>query len=359
MAFRGQDVTAPRLRALLALLADDLGRGATVGRLVTGLWPDEQPENPTKAVQILVSRARTLLGPDVIASTPNGYRLTLTDDQVDTAAVVHHAATSAKHLRHGDHAAAITAADAGLALFDGAQPPEIVLGDPVAELQAGRSVTHESLVRTRVLALARSGHPAEAIDQLRDLAAARPRDEELLLDLMRCEAATVGPSAALERYDTYRRDLRDDLGTDPGPDLQALHQRLLEGDRPVVRHGVEHEPNELLGRDNDLAAVGALLRGSRITSIVGPGGLGKTRLAHAVSRGTDHRTVHFVQLAGVTADGDVVSEVASAVGVRPGPGMPPTRRPRSPPPSDRRWWCSTTANTSSRGSPTWRGNSCR
>src|SRR5665811_1329864 len=131
----------------------------------------------------------------------------------------------------------------------------------------------------------------------------------------RCEAATVGPSAALARYEAYRRSLRDELGSDPGAALQALHQQLLQGESPTVRHGIRQEPNQLLGRADDIAAVTDLLRASRVTSIVGAGGLGKTRLAHVVSRQAEQRAVHFVALAGVTTDDDVVSEVASAVGV--------------------------------------------
>jgi hypothetical protein len=98
----------------------------------------------------------------------------------------------------------------------------------------------------------------------------------VLGELLRCEAATVGPSAALARYEAYRRSLRDELGTDPGPALQALHGQLLQGTSPRVRHGVPHEPNPLLGRDDDIAAVAGLLRSSRVASIVGAGGLGKT-----------------------------------------------------------------------------------
>ncbi|MEU2213128.1 hypothetical protein ABZ566_39415, partial [Streptomyces hygroscopicus] len=104
VAYRGQEVTAPRLRGLLALLAGDVRTGCSTEWLVAGLWPDELPERPGKAVQVLVSRARALLGADVLATTPTGYRLTLTEDQVDSSAVLLHAAASADRARSGDHA---------------------------------------------------------------------------------------------------------------------------------------------------------------------------------------------------------------------------------------------------------------
>jgi predicted ATPase/phage baseplate assembly protein W len=122
------------------------------------------------------------------------------------------------------------------------------------------------------------------------------------------------------RYEAYRRELRDELGTDPGAGLKAVQQELLRGESPVVRHGVPHEPNPLLGRDEDIAAVERLLRASRAVTVVGPGGLGKTRLAHAVSRRAEQRVVYFVPLAGVSADEDVAAEVASALGA--GEGRP-------------------------------------
>jgi predicted ATPase len=85
---------------------------------------------------------------------------------------------------------------------------------------------------------------------------------------------------------------------------------------------VAYEPNPLLGRDDDIAAVAGLLRSVRVTSIVGPGGLGKTRLAQVVSRQAEQRIVHFVPLAGVASDDDVAGEVATALGAG-GPGRPP------------------------------------
>ncbi|MCC8246904.1 ATP-binding protein [Saccharothrix luteola] len=312
VSFRGHEVAGPRLRGLLALLAADLRAGCGAGRLVDGLWPDERPENPPKAVQILVSRARSRLGADVIVRTPTGYRLALTEDQVDSSALLLRAEDSARCSRAGDHAAALSHAAAGLALWNGDPGDD---ADPVTALRAERAAAHRALVRARALALARLGRPAEAAGPLAELVAARPRDEEVLVELLRCEAATVGPATALDRYDAYRRALREELGTDPGPSLRAEHRRLLQGVAPAVRHGVAHEPNTLLGRDEDIAAVQALLRTSRVTSIVGPGGLGKTRLAHAVARRAEASVVTVVPLAAVTTDDDVVHEVAMALGV--------------------------------------------
>jgi predicted ATPase/DNA-binding SARP family transcriptional activator len=324
VAFRGREITSPRLGGLLALLADDLRTGASTARLIEGLWSDERPEHPAKALQVLVSRARAQLGHDVIEATPSGYRLTLAENQVDAGALVLSATACARLSREGDHEAALAHAEAGLALWTVHDDPGTA--DPLSALRTARASTSRWLFRARALSRSRLGRAAEAVDELTELAAERPRDEELLLDLLRSEAATVGPAAALARYEDYRRKMRDELGSDPGPALRELHQQLLQGEAPVVRHGVAHEPNPLLGRDADLAAVAGLLRTSRVTSIVGAGGLGKTRLAHAVSRRAEQRIVHFVPLAGITRDDEVAAEVASAVGGAD-TGGPPSRPP--------------------------------
>ncbi|WP_151481895.1 ATP-binding protein [Streptomyces albicerus] len=321
VAYRGQEVTAPRLRGLLALLAGDLRTGCSTERLVEGLWlPDELPERPGKAVQVLVSRARAQLGADVLVSTPTGYRLTLAEDQVDSSTLLLHAAASADRARAGDHAGSLAAAEAGLALWEGTPDAAGDTDDPVAALRTERAPVHGTLVRARALALARLGRHAEAAGPLAVAASQHPRDEEVLAELLRGEAATAGPSAALMRYEAYRRELRETLGTDPGAQLKVVQQELLRGEAPTVRHGVPHEPNPLLGRDEDIAAVERLLRVSRAVTVVGSGGLGKTRLAYAVSRRAEQRVVYFVPLAGVTADVDVAAEVASALGA--GEGRP-------------------------------------
>ncbi|MEV6835812.1 BTAD domain-containing putative transcriptional regulator [Streptomyces sp. NPDC051133] len=316
VACRGREITAPRLRGLLALLAEDLRGGCSTGRLVEGLWPDELPERPGKAVQVLVSRLRAQVGAELVVSTPTGYRLALEEAWVDSSALLLHEAASTERARAGDHAGALERAEAGLALWDGSGGAGAgeELHDPVAALRLARLPALRSLARSRALALARLGRREEAAAPLADLARELPRDEEVLAELLRCEARTTGRAAALTRYDAYRRRLREQLGTDPGPGLRAVYQELLTADAAPVRHGVPHEPNPLLGREADVAAVAGLLRGSRVVTVVGPGGLGKTRLSHAVSRAAEQPVVHFVTLAGVTADDDVAGEVASAVG---------------------------------------------
>ncbi|MFE0450901.1 ATP-binding protein [Streptomyces sp. NPDC058914] len=320
VACRGREITAPRLRGLLALLAQEPRTGCTTGRLVEGLWPDELPERPGKAVQVLVSRLRAQLGGDVVVSTPTGYRLAVDEERVDSSALLLYEAASAERGRAGDHQGALAQAEAGLALWDGSVGAGVGedLHDPVVALRVDRLRVFRSLVRSRALALARLGRREEAAAPLTELAGELPRDEEVLAELLRCEAATAGRAAALTRYDVYRRGLREELGTDPGPRLRSVYQELLGADAAPVRHGVPHEPNPLLGRDSDIAAVAGLLREVRVVTVVGPGGLGKTRLSHAVSRAAEQPVVHFVPLAGVTADDDVAGEVASAVGAGEG-----------------------------------------
>jgi len=330
VSFGSLEITGSRLQGLLALLAEAPQLGCSTSRLVDALWPDEQPVHPGKALRVLVSRARARLGPRVIASTPGGYCLSLREDQIDASAVLLSASESEKWSRAGDHLTALGHAEAGLALCDGAEGWDAGDGDPLSELRAARVPAYRSLLRARALALSRLGRRGEAAAPLGELILRCPRDEEVLAELLRCEAATAGPAAALARYAGYRQRLRDELGSDPGSALQGVYQELLQAGAPVIRRGVRHEPNPLFGRDHDIAAVAGLLRTSRVTSIVGTGGLGKTRLAHAVSRQAEQRVVHVIELAGVAAGGDVATVVASALGVGEDGGYP-VGRPGAPP----------------------------
>src|SRR5699024_903604 len=72
----------------------------------------------------------------------------------------------------------------------------------------------------------------------------------------------------------------------------------------------------LLGRDDDIAHVHALLNTHRVVSILGPGGLGKTRLAHAIGRQSPQSAVYIIELVGVTDGEDLVSQIGTELGVR-------------------------------------------
>src|SRR5262249_21909636 len=158
------EITGSRLQDLLALLAEDPHVGCSASRLMDALWPDEQPEHPAKALQILVSRARARLGPGVIVNTPAGYRLALRDDPIDASAIVLSASESEKRSRAGDHLAALRQAEAGLALCDGAADwdADAADGHPLTALRAARVPAYRSLLRARALALSRLGRRAEA-----------------------------------------------------------------------------------------------------------------------------------------------------------------------------------------------------
>ncbi|GAA4692040.1 hypothetical protein GCM10023215_31340 [Pseudonocardia yuanmonensis] len=307
VAVDGVAVPGDRPAALLAALAADLPAGCSTGRLVAELWPDDPPADPAKALQVVVSRVRARIGPELIATTPTGYRLALDAADVDAAALLRYAAAA----RATDAAAVLAAADAGLALWSGAGDP--AERGPLGALRAARRGTVAELRRRRALALSRLGRATEALGPLEEQAAAAPRDEELLLELLRSEAAVRGPAVALSRYEDHRRALAEELGTDPGAALRAQQAVLLAESAPVRRRGVVAEPNALLGRDADVAAVLALLRAARVVTVSGPGGLGKTRLAHAVAARADARTVQVVSLAGIRSGVDVAAEVAAAV----------------------------------------------
>ncbi|MEV4454877.1 BTAD domain-containing putative transcriptional regulator [Microbispora sp. NPDC049633] len=309
--WRGQPVVGERAQALLAALAS-APRTVSADRLVVEVWGDDEPANPAKALQVLVSRTRSVVGPETLVTEGGGYRLDVPPDRVD-AGLLRRLTDRARALLTEDPAAAAATAGEALALGIGALPPEG--GGPLAGVRrrAARDLAAARVVLAR--ARSRSGDHDIALPELEEAVRVHPEDEGLLADLLHSEAAVRGTGAALDRFERYRSDLRDRVGSDVGPELRRVHRELLALDNPV-RAGVRFDTTPLLGRDDDLRRVRALLATSRVVSILGPGGLGKTRLAHAVAREAPQPVVHFVELAGVTAPEDLVGEVGSVLGVR-------------------------------------------
>ena len=207
--------------------------------LVELVWGDEAPLNGVKSLQVLVSRVRTACGADSIVTDAAGYRLGAAPDEVDSqrlAALVRDGATALAQ----DASAAAALAREALELTDGL--PGVGDGDagPLADVR--RAAAADATAARVILARAssRTGAHADALPVLELAHTERPRDEPLLADLLRSEAAVRGPAAALERFARYQRDLRERLGADPGELLQQVHRGLLALDRPV-RRGIRYE----------------------------------------------------------------------------------------------------------------------
>ncbi len=312
VSYDGVPVAGARPADLLAALALN-PPGVADHRLVEDVWGDERPAVPGKALQVLVSRLRSQLGADALARADGGYRLLLEPDAVDAWVLDRAVEDASRALADGRATEAVVLAEAATGLLDGVGDTS---GDgALAGLRRAARGRTARVRRTLGLALSRVGRDAAAVGVLTEVLATDPDDAEALEALLRSEASVSGVAPALARYEAYRRGLAERLGLDPDPALQRLQLELLAADEPV-RSGVRYEADELLGREADLVGLRALVRTGRLTTILGPGGLGKTRTAHVLAREATQPRVHFVELVGVSAGDDVVSEVGSALGVR-------------------------------------------
>src|SRR4051794_149680 len=311
VTWHGGPVPGERSHDLLAVLATSAPRVVGDARLLEEVWAERTAPRSTKALQVLVSRIRSSTDPAVVERSPHGYRLG--DVGVDYLALRRHRAAAKAAIETGDARTACLEARAALAV----PVAEVGTSDrgPLAELRTAARRETGQAGELLGRALSALGEHAEALPLLERAVAGRPGDETLLEALLRSEAAVRGAPTALARYERNRVEVRDSLGTDPGPGLQLLHAELLVRDSPV-REGLRHDATRLIGREADVTALQATLASSRVVSIVGAGGLGKTRLAHLIGRLADQPVVHFVELAGVTSPDGVAVEVGSVLGVR-------------------------------------------
>ncbi|MEU7950951.1 BTAD domain-containing putative transcriptional regulator [Micromonospora chalcea] len=311
------DVPGARLRGLLAALALQPGRVVPKATLVDWIWGEQPPADAANALQRLVSRLRKALPAGVVDGLPDGYRLAVEPDAVDAVRFER----LLLRARDGDGPQRVRLLREALGLWRGDALRDIGLPDSPALDAAATRLERLRLTATEDRYDAETG--PDLIPELTDLVAAHPVRERLAMALMRALVAAGRDTEALLVYRCTADALADALGADPSPELSALHVALLRGEtvrrEDTRRTNLRAELTSFVGRDADLAAVGALVAEHRLTTLTGPGGSGKTRLATEAGRrltGDLPDGVWLVEFAAVSADGDVVQATISGLGLR-------------------------------------------
>ncbi|MEV0298135.1 BTAD domain-containing putative transcriptional regulator [Nocardia sp. NPDC050710] len=319
------DIGGVRLRMLLARLAVEGGRPVSVDGLIDGLWGEEPPAEAAGALQALVSRLRKALrGAGSVDFGAGGYQLSVRPDDVDAYRFEELAGRGRRELAAGKAEAAAGVLAAAAALWHGPALAD-VLEAPFADLAASRlNDLRAAAAEDRFDAELRCGGHAAVLADLESAAAERPLSERLAALRMRALAASGRQSDALAVYEQMRERLGDELGVDPSAELRETHLALLRGE--LERPAAQPEPaasriplrlTSFIGRERELDRLAALLSESRLVTVVGPGGAGKTRLSvEAISRHRAHERgkVWFVPLAGVGDADQLADAVLGALG---------------------------------------------
>lgn len=338
-------------RALLVLLLLSAERVVPATVLVDRLWSESTlPADPVNALQIRVSKLRRALravDPDLISREGTGYRINIDPTAVDAEEFVVRLRQVRAAIKGGVVSAEdLDSYDAALALWH---------GDALADFREEQWALAEAarLGELRLAALSERAQVALALGQHREVVADLepvvandPTLEALAAQLMTALYRSGRQADALEVYARTRTVLDDTLGLEPSTSLRSLHERVLrqdpslggDGDAPGLtpapvmaparqRAGRAAQapgvlsgrtPKPLIGRDDQLDALSAMLTDQRLVTLVGPGGAGKTTLALAAAAnaavGFSHGAVG-VRLAPVSSPEQVPVAFADALGV--------------------------------------------
>jgi predicted ATPase/DNA-binding SARP family transcriptional activator len=328
-------VRGSKQRALLALLALNRGTPVSVDRLIDQLWGDDLTAKPANALQAQIAQLRRTLGASAIVTSDSGYALNMTSFDLDAARFEHLVAEGCRLRADGEVArASVVLGDALL----------VRRGEPLSEFayvsfaDAERARLNElALVATeyRVEADLELGLHSDVVGELRALCRDHPLRERLWELLMLALYRAGRQAEALRAYAEIRDHLIDELGVEPGSSLRELEARVLDQDPSLVAErtaaslaptlqsmsGNLLEPlTKFLGRDVELEQVGDAIDSSRLVTLIGPGGVGKTRLAvEAAGRLRERYSggAWLIELAGVTDSEGVASAAAGSLGVFP------------------------------------------
>jgi predicted ATPase/DNA-binding SARP family transcriptional activator len=330
------EVGGAKSRLVLVLLLLRPGGVVPTDVLIDALWGDDAPRTAANALQGLVSKLRRALGSAVdgprIVTHPNGYSLEVEPTDVDAHRFLQQVASGRARLLAGDAAGASEELREALRSWRGR--PEIGFdGQRFGEAEVvDLEQTRLDAVEDRVAADLALGRHAGLVAELEPLTAAFPFRERLWGQLMTALYRCGRQAEALRAFRSARTMLAEELGIEPGPELRQLEIDILNHepalDAPPSTGAVPPPPpvasrtnlrtplTACVGRDPDVAAVLELFEHQRLVTLVGPGGVGKTRLGIEVglaALGPVAPTVLMVELAAVTAGG-VTSAVAEAFG---------------------------------------------
>ncbi|MFD3665930.1 BTAD domain-containing putative transcriptional regulator [Streptomyces sp. NPDC058659] len=322
------DIPEAKVRALLAALLVHAGQMVSADRLVDDLWGERLPGNPAGALQTKVSRLRRALAraepgaETLVESKAPGYLLRIGPQDVDS-----HRFTDLTATAYGteDPRTRTDLLTEALALWTGDAFADLrdmeFLRTAAGRLEEQRLTALEALGETRL----ELGEHHAIVDELSELAVRHPLRERLRAVQLRALYRAGRQSEALAVYDELRKQLADELGVDPGPELTTLHRAILEHDA-----GLEAAPTPSKGRWGDLAApltgligrrealpaVGQLLATHRLVTLTGPGGVGKTRLAEETARRAAGAYPDGVRMVGLAGSTEAAEQLSAALGVR-------------------------------------------
>ncbi|NIH87123.1 BTAD domain-containing putative transcriptional regulator [Amycolatopsis granulosa] len=315
------DVPGARLRALLIALALEAGRVVPKAALVDWIWGEHPPAEAANALQRLVSRLRKILPEGTVEGLTDGYRLRVEPGAVDAVRFERLLGEA----RGAEEPRRLRLLREALGLWRGTAMQDVGLTDSGAFDAAATRLDGLRLtaMEDRYDAEISLGHGAEVVAELTDLVAAHPLRERLVAALMRALVATGRDTDALLLFERTREALAHTLGVDPAPELSELHVALLRGElgrrEETRKTNLRAELTSYVGKDGDVAAVRELVSEHRLTTLIGPGGSGKTRLATETARtalGDLPDGAWFVELAPLGTDGDVAQAVLAALGLR-------------------------------------------
>ena len=242
----------------------------------------------------------------MIEGGEGGYTLDVAPSGVDALVVLLEVAAASRLLGDGDDQGAARAAASALERFRG-DLLQAATGDWAEPHRTRLEEARMTLLETQLSARLRLGDVGDVIGELEAAVVEHPFQESLWELLITAQYRVGRQADALATYQRVRGKLADELGLDPGPQLQQLEQRILSHDASL--HVVPRAPGafdaptgnlpsltaELVGRETELAELSELLARERLVEIVGPGGIGKTALGIAAG----HRSASEVGAGGV------------------------------------------------------------